>query len=115
MHIKCWDINLCHTNKETDTEEEEKKEATMELELYGIKCEGLCNKSFDPKEVFICNHIECTNDIKIYCSQCGKFEHEINANKHHIFDTSQRYVKCVEGFYDPDKSTFAVKSIYYYP
>ena len=115
MHIKCRDINLCNTNKNTGTEEEEKNEATMELEIYGIKCEGLCNKSFDPEEVFICNHIECANNFKIYCNQCGKCAHEINADKHHIFDPSQRYVKCVKYFLNPDQSTFAVKSIYYYP
>ena len=105
---------MCNLNKDTGPEEE-KKEATMELELYRIKCEGLCNKSLDPEEIFTCIHTECKNDIKTYCNQCGQFEHKVNGNKHHIFDPSKRYVKSVTRLYNPDQTAFAVKSIYYHP
>ena len=42
-----------------DVEKEETKEPTMELEIYGIKCEEeSCGHKFDPQHV------------KIYCQEC---------------------------------------------
>ena len=103
-----WYNIISHSNQKNKHTNTEAKEApTLELEVYGIKCDEIsCNKTFDPKDVFICKHNECANDGRIYCYKCTLFKHR---NKGHKFDPSERYIKSVRDLYEFDQTTFHVK------
>eukprot|EP01084_Bolivina_argentea_P155902 271662_1 len=89
--------------EEKHNREEKKPEAKMELELYGIKCEGLCEESYDVDKVFICKHLECANNCGIYCEDCSEFKHR---RKAHRFHPSARYVVSVQDLYKPHQNNF---------
>ena len=57
-----------------------------EMKNLIIKCEGLCNKSYNPKDLFFCHHIECRRDIKILCYHCGSHKHKFQL---HRFDQNR--------------------------
>ena len=89
---------------------EEKREPTMGLEFDKIPCDGLCKKSYDSNNIFICKHIDCANDVKIYCQDCGAFAHKMDDKIQHKFDPAENHMLSVESLYKPDESKYKVKS-----
>ena len=75
--------------------------------MYRIECES-CKQSFSPTELFICQHVDCDDDRKKYCCECGQFLHRVQ-RKCHSFDISANYTKCVDDLLQPHQSTFDVK------
>ena len=59
-----------------------------------LEC-GSCKQEFSPSGLFICEHMDCDDDRKKYCCECGQFLHRVKC-KSHPFDPDQNYIKCVD-------------------
>eukprot|EP01084_Bolivina_argentea_P085191 153968_1 len=86
-----------------DVEEKKLDGESLEIEVYGIKCEGLCGRTRDFADVFICTHFDCEKDTNIYCSECMRYKHK---HKIHKFDPTQKYMKCIEDHLQPNQPEF---------
>ena len=74
------------------------------MEVYTIECE-LCKQEYSLSKLFICKHIDCDEDRKIHCIECGRFVHRFRSHK---FDPDENYMKCVNDLVIPDGSNLNV-------